>query len=164
MFIYKKGRLFGKVSLVDVILILAVAAAAVFVVNGLGVNRIITPGGADVTYISFHTEQAPDCVTGFLPVGGRVMDEAKGVDLGRITNVIINEGYDYHPNEQGQMVKSAKYGYSELTITSAVRGVMDERGLWVDGNRYIVGHSMSVIAGDAIIYMRVSGLEGGAAQ
>ena len=164
MIIDNKGRLFGKVSLIDLFVLVAVAAAAVFVVNGLGVNRIITPASAEVAYISFQTEQAPDCVTGFLPTGGRVMDEAKGVDLGRITQVEVAEGYDYHPNEQGQMVKSAKYGYRALTITSAVRGSMDERGLWVDGNRYIVGHSMSVIAGDAIIYMRVSKLERGAAE
>ena len=162
MIIDKKGKLFGKVSVVDLFFAAAVLTAALFAVRGIASAGIIAPSGAETVYISFHTEQAPDCVAGYLPVGGRVMDEAKGVDLGRIVNVNIGEGFDYNPNERGQMVKSAKYGYSEALITSAVRGVMDERGLWVDGNRYIVGHSMSVVAGDAIIYMRVSGLERGA--
>ena len=155
----KNGKIFGKVSVVDLFALIALVAAAVFIGGRLGVSEIITPQGAELVEISFQTEQAPDCVNGYMPAGARVMDEAKGVDLGRIVRVEIGEGFDYNPDEDGNMVKSAKYGYSSVEVTSEVRGVMNERGLWVDGNRYIVGHSMSVIAGDALIFMRVSGIK-----
>jgi len=155
----KNGKLFGKVSVVDLFVLVAAVAAAVFIGGRMGVKSIVTPQNAEIVSVSFQTEQAADCVVDYLPHGARVMDEAKGVDLGRIIRVDIGEGYDYNPDENGRLVKSSKYGYSCVEITSEVRGVMDERGLWVDGNRYIVGHSMSVVAGDAILFMRVSGIE-----
>jgi len=155
----KKGKLFGVVSVVDIFAAVAVIAAAVFIGGRMGVASIVTPQNAELVRISFQTEQAADCVVPYLVPGAKVVDEARGVDLGRLTGVEIGEGFDYNPDEDGNMIKSAKYGYSCVEITSEVRGVMNERGLWVDGNRYIVGHSMSVIAGDTIMFMRVSGLE-----
>jgi len=160
----KKGRLFGKVSVVDLFVLVAAVAAVIFVGGRMGVASIVTSPNAELVYISFQTEQAADCVVGYLTPGARVVDEARGVGLGRITRVETGEGYDYNPDENGSLVKSAKYGYSCVEITSEVRGVMNERGLWVDGNRYIVGHSLSVVAGDAILYMRVSGIEKGGAR
>ena len=159
-----KGRLFGKVSVVDLFVLIAIIAAAVVVYTRTGVASIVTPPNAETVLISFQTEQAPDCVVEYLVTGARVMDEAKGVVLGRIVEVVTSYGYDYNPDERGYLVKSEKFGYKCVEITSEVRGVMDERGLWVDGNRYIVGHSMSVIAGDALIFMRVSGLRKGGAS
>ena len=159
----KQGRLFGKISVVDAFAVIVIITAAVFIYRGLGVASIATSAKGSAVTIKFQTEQAADCVAEYLTPGARVMDEAKGVELGRITDVFIGEGYDYNPDANGNLVKSAKYGYSSVEITAEVVGVMNERGLWVDGNRYIVGHSLSVIAGDAIMYMRISGLaEGGA--
>ena len=155
----KKGKLFDKVSVIDLFALLVIILAAVFLSRGMGVKSIVTPQSAETAYISFQTEQAADCVVPCLVPGARVMDEARGVALGNIIGTRIAEGYDYNPDEYGNLVVSPKYGYSYVEITSEVKGVMNERGLWVDGNRYIVGHSMSVIAGDAILYMRVSGIE-----
>ena len=155
----KKGKLFGKVSVIDLFVLVVVIVAVFFIYNNMGVLSIATPANAELMYISFETEQTASCVVPYLVLGARVVDQARGVELGRIVHVEVNEGFEFNPDADGNLVKSAKYGYSQVEITAAVRGVMNERGLWVDGNRYIVGHSMSVIAGNTLMWMRVSGLE-----
>lgn len=154
-----KGRLFGKVSVVDLFMLVAVVVAVIFVYRKMGIAAITTTAKGDEVVLKFYAEQAPECVGDFLEVGGRVMDEAKGVDMGRIISYEVGEGYDYFPDAEGNLVKSAKYGYCSVEVTSRLTAQLYENGVIIDGNKYGVGHSMTILAGKTKIYLRLSGIE-----
>jgi hypothetical protein len=156
----KDGKLFGKVNIIDLFIILAVLA-----VGGFLLVRLQRPEATGITIatedaeIKFFTEQAYEFVAAAVLEGDRAEDEGKGIWLGRISNVDIGPGYTYGQTSQGQVVKALKEGYSSLEITTEIKGQFFENGILINGNKYSVGHGLTVRAGKSKIYMYISDIQ-----
>ena len=162
MIIDKDAKLFGKINIIDFFIILAVFAVAVFAFLKLS-------GGSSVTVINSTEEKTiemkfyvPD-VENFrveaMAVGDNLYDDSKNLFLGKITNLDIQDAAIFNADAQGNTIKSNKEGYSSMEITTELRATPFENGILIAGNRYGVGHSLTIRAGKSFIYLRISGVE-----
>jgi hypothetical protein len=157
----KKGKLFGKVSVVDLFVLVVVVVAVVFIYNNMGVAAITSATRGEALTMKFHTEFAVDDIVAALREGAPVIDWERRVELGRITGIEVSYGYQFITNEDGVLIKAPRPGYSSIEIQTSLRGVIQDTSAIIDGNRYNVGGSSSFIVGDTLMFMRISAIERG---
>jgi hypothetical protein len=132
-----KGRLFGKISVVDIIILLA------FVVAIAGFVYKFTSGDKTVTIVSdtpFEVTVMVKNVRQYTVDGAQVGDvviEQHGSKIGTISKVETKPAMDLAEYPDG----SAKYveveGRYDLYITIDATGRIDDKGFSVGGNRLV---------------------------
>jgi hypothetical protein len=150
-----KGRLFGKINIIDLFIILVVVAALAFVFK-----KVLQPSigvRQDDIVFEIYVEESPTFAAIEVAAGGKVVDDIKGVDLGIIQDVVIGDGYEYVPTSDGRLVKGYKEGYSSVKLTSLVKGEYSKDGVKIAGNNYNIGHSITIRAGKGKLFGVVSG-------
>ncbi len=155
MIIDEKGKLFGKVNIIDLVIILVIIAAVAFVgfkFLAPGMNNADTAGVAEV---KFYIEEVSDFVADKIQIGDRLMDEAKNVSLGVVTNIEFAPAVSYGTNSEGKWVTSSKEGYKSMILTGEVQATKYDHGMIVNASKYYVGHTFVLLAGKSKLYLRV---------
>lgn len=152
----KDGKLFGKINVIDFIVILvvllAVAAAAVFV--------LMPKDGGDTLVMKFRIEEVDEFVAGKVKVGDPLYDDTYSLDLGEVTDVEIADSISYSTADDDNVwTISSKEGYKSMIITGECKGTKTKLGAEIGGKKYGVGHSFVLRAGDAKLYLRVYDIE-----
>ncbi len=156
----EKGRIFGKINIIDLFVIVAIVAAVAFVGLRFVNPKVSTVANSDDLVLTFFTEQIPNYVAENIEIGGFVEDEAKGANLGTITNIEVGEGYVFTPDDKGNQVKAYVEGFSSIKITTSAKGqVIENGGFKISGNTYVIGHGFTIRAGKGKIYTRLAGFE-----
>ena len=149
-----------RFTLIDAIVVLVIIAVIAFVgYKFFGKEVVQNQATSDTFEISFYIEEAPDFAVDNREVGSTVTDEAKKVSLGTIKNVETGDAVGFVGTDDGEFVTSSKENYKSVKITAEVNANEFEHGIKVAGNEYVVGHSMTIYAGKAKLYGRVSGIE-----
>lgn len=152
-----KGKLFGIINFIDFLCALLIIAVALFLTTRNKKATIVQ--SEEVITVKFFAEDVANYVTDVVKVGDRLEDESKNLFLGNITQVNIKDASVYSVDENGKSVKSKKEGYNSIEIVAELKTQPFENGILVEGNKYGVGHSLTVRAGKGKIYGRVSGLD-----
>ena len=154
----KNGKLFGKINLIDFIIVLIVIALAAFVAL-----KVVDKGneGANLSEvrISFFGEETPDYVTKYIENGTPVLDGTEKVSLGTVESFELGSPLSYATTTNGDVQQVFKEGYSSVSITAIVKGELGANGVTIDGVLYGVGHTLPIYAGKAKLFMKVSGIE-----
>lgn len=154
----KNGKVFGKINVIDFIVILvvvcAIAAAGMFFIRNRRQSEVAVEQ-TDRLVMKFYTEELSDFVAEKLEEGVILFDADKEVELGVATNIEIGNSVVYGGINAGSYEVVNKEGYKSAVITGEVDGIKNENGALIDGVQYGVGHSMTLRAGDAKIYLRV---------
>ncbi len=159
MIIDNKGKLFGKINVIDLLLILVLVLAAAFFAVKLVGNGAGTPAAKSETVrLEYYAEEVSDFVVDCIHVGDPLTDDAEKADLGTVVAVEAGPSHSYSANEKGEWVLSPKEGYQSLRIISEVQGRLTNHGVEIAGTTYSVGHSMTLRAGTGKIWLRVSGV------
>lgn len=157
----KNGKIFGKVNLVDLIIIFILIAMAAF-----AVFKFAIPSDSEVIetqmYLTLFCEETPDYVLDYLIEGSPVYDSSEGVAIGTLESFEIGEPVGYEPKGDGKdysLYQVSRDGYSSVTLRIIASGVNGVRGATIEDVLYGVGHTMTVYAGQSKLYLRVSGIE-----
>ncbi|MBE7025514.1 MAG: DUF4330 domain-containing protein [Ruminococcaceae bacterium] len=152
MLIDKNGKVFGKINIID-LLVLIVLVAAIIVVGA----RFLLPKQKNTQTIEmqFYLEEVDEWVADKISEGNSLYDGTYEVDLGTVTKVEREQSIAWGLNQNGEYVQSSRDGFCSLTITGEVEGQKTAIGAKVNGEIYGVGHSMVLYAGDAKLYLRV---------
>lgn len=159
MIIDKKGKLFGIVNIIDLFIVFVLIVAVYFVFTKFVSPTVVSNTSQDDVVMKFYVEESPDFVADCLEVGGVVEDELKSVNLGKITDFTISDGFMFTPDAKGQLIAANKEGYSSFEIVSELKGQLFENGVIVSGNKYGVGHRFTIRAGKAKVYAYVSDIQ-----
>lgn len=160
MLIDKDGRIFGKINIIDLCILLAIVAGAAFFAFKMQKSGEIVPTAQQKKYeMKFYVEQVESFVVNGVKEGQGIYDDSKSQSLGKITNVTIGDSIEFNPDKNGILVSSAKEGYNKMEITSELTAVPFENGIMINGNKYGVGHSLTIRAGQSVCFMRISGIE-----
>ena len=144
-----KGRLFGKVSLVDLFAVV-ILIAVFFVVYVLAEARnTMVLGQEEGVYITFHRPVVADFVIDHLKVGAPISDHEHGTQMGQIVEIRTAESVSINPDAQGNEKASPKEGHSAVWITARVNGRMYEGAVVLDGRVYVVGSEVFAWMGTA---------------
>ena len=163
MIIDKNGRLFGKVSIIDVLLIALVLAAGVFVSARFLSSRDnpIGAGGAlDELEIKFYSEEVNDFVVDAIKEGDAAKEYAQYANFGTVVKVERTDSITWVGDMDGIILPSSKDGYySSVTVTTRARGKINDIGFELDGTNYFVGKTVIMQFGKAGFQGRISGVE-----
>ena len=92
----EKGRLFGKVNLIDLIIVIIIIAALAFLgVKFLGPES--TAANTQKAVVSFYYEECPNYVADQLKAGDSVWDSGDNVTIGTVKDW-TNGGLGYLPS------------------------------------------------------------------
>lgn len=149
----KKGRLFGKINIIDLIIILALIFAAVVVGKSYFTKKAETE--TQTLVMKYYIEEADKFVADKVYIGSPLYDDSANVNLGNVTKVETDDSVSYGTNSEGEYVKSTREGFVSMIITGEVQGVRTGNGALISGEKYGVGHTFTLRAGDAKLYLRV---------
>ena len=155
----KNGKLFGKINLIDLLIVLVIIALAIFIVV-----RFVSPkdDGPDLVpiKISMYSSEEPDFVVNHLKEGAPVKDGKEESIIGTLDSIEIGDPISYAENEDATAVIPAiKEDCNSVEIQILANGEINDFGANVNGVQYAVGHSLVVYAGNAKLYLRVSDIQ-----
>ncbi len=154
----EKGKLFGKINIVDlIILIIVLAAVAYLGFTLLGPEGTVT--GTDTVTLSFYLEECPAYVVDSLNVGDTVWDSSDNVVLGTVKDWEATDFYIFIADNNGHSVQVVDVNNNKLELNVTATGVLEEHGIRIGGTLYGVGHSLTIYAGHAKLFLKVSGIE-----
>jgi hypothetical protein len=145
MIIDKNGKLFGKVNIIDilvVVVLLGAAAGAVYKYAKAGTTGLLSK--PDKVRIVFYCPEYPEYAADEenIKKGSLVKDAVQGITLGTVTGVEIGESVGYAVSADGKYVASSKPDHVSVTITVEGYGRYTENGLIINNIEYYVGQSI----------------------
>lgn len=149
----EKGRLFGKINIIDFIVILVIVAAVAFA--GISFLKPDTAEESTTIVMKYYIEEVNDFVAEKVHIGDALWDDAADHSLGVVTNVEIDDPESWAATADGKYVPAVREGFKSMIITGEVEGTKTDIGAEVNRMKYGVGHSMVLRAGDAKLYLRV---------
>ena len=140
----KNGRLFGKISIIDllVILVVAVLALALHTKNN---EQEITSGSTPDAVITYQVkaEAIPDSVASSIRVGDRMYetDRSTGGSIGEIVAIEdLGEGTRWAALQDGTVILAPVEGTRDLLLTIEGRGI-ESNGHFLINRIYELGYN-----------------------
>ena len=155
MVLDKKGKLFGKVSVVDIFVIILIAgllAGAFYKLSSPVTNAIF--GGDSTIYFSVRIQDVREFTQVYYKPGMSVYDSKTGLFLGRIEEVHVEPFVAKIEKSDGTIVAAAKPERIEIVLDIAGQGIETSQAFLVEGS-YEVKIGAGVLLGTK--YVDVSG-------
>ena len=163
MVIDKNGKLFGKISIIDIIVLLLVLAAGVFLTFrylGTDSSPISAASSLDELEIKFYAEEVNDFVVDSINIGDSAKEFAQYGSFGKITAVDVSPSITWVQDFDGNLYGSPKEDrYYSVTVTMRAKGKIEDTGFTLDGTTYFVGKTVILYLGKAGFQGRISGVE-----
>ena len=160
MIIDEKGKLFGKISIVDILIVAVLLAAIGGVYYKFGRSKTATPfTKSDTIEVSFYIEDIPDFVANSIKEGDLVKDRVNNVTIGKVTNVKVGPDIIFFPTSEGQVISSSKPGYASVQFTATGQGIYSDTGSSISGMEYYINKQFELRVGKVNIYPRISSIE-----
>ncbi|MCL2357904.1 MAG: DUF4330 domain-containing protein [Defluviitaleaceae bacterium] len=155
-----KGRLFGKVSLVDLFAVAVIAAVVAVVYFNVGAAGRPVLGAEQYVLITFFhpamEDFTADAAEQAAERGSPVIDDANEIFLGNVIEVLRGESVIILPDVHGVEVASTMEGRSSVHITARVSGRLSDGAIVLGGNVYAVGSEVIIWAGPAKSMLYIS--------
>lgn len=157
MFIDSKGRFFGKVSIIDILVVLTILIGIV----GVGLRYTRTNNGATFSggtnlSIQIFSEEVPDFAARAVKDGAVVRDHERGVRFGTVKSIEIGDSVSYGTNIEGEFVVSHREGYASVFLEIEGYGSLNpDGGMTIENVEYLIGRTVTIRAGGAIFIGRI---------
>lgn len=143
MLIDSKGKLFGKISVVDILIVVIIIGALAGVAYKLKKSNVVSPLAKSYTIQTvLYTDATTESSAKAIKEGDSVKDKVTGADLGKVTKIEIGPSVIYGVDAAGKVVVSQKPGYVSLKITVQGKGTYDSMGATFGSSNYYINKSM----------------------
>jgi len=152
------GKIFGKISVIDFLIVAVIIAGLIWFFGIRGGGGVPAAGSEQTLILTYMTEAVPGFAADAINVGDKLEDFIKGGDIGRITSLTIDQGFDLRAARDGTFKISPKEGYSYVEFVCEVKGQRSENGVIINGNNYLVGQYVTMRAGAGKLYIMLRGI------
>lgn len=143
MLIDSKGKLFGKISVVDILIVVIILGAFAGVAYKLKKSNVVSPLAKAYTIQTvLYTDATTESSAKAIKEGDTVKDKVTGATLGKVTKIDIGPSIIYGIDAQGKVVASQKPGYVSVKITVQGKGTYDEMGATFGSSNYYINKAM----------------------
>jgi len=143
----------AKLNIVDIIIIVVVLAAVVFV--GWKMLGGSQPEETVQVLLTVYEEECPDFVIDRTQIGDSCYDDEGMVYMGKVVSIERDDSVSYSVDQYGEIHSGTKAGYSAVRITLLAEGVMTDHGVSINGVMYGIGHTFVFRAGLCKYYLQV---------
>lgn len=155
----KNGKLFGKINIIDLLIVLIVIAAVIFVGLRFFGGNDNDYGQPQTVIMTFYAGDAPALLAGAAQPGDPVNDFDNTSSLGTLVSYETEDAYTYGVGPGGEPVQLPVPNTCWLTFSCEVEGYVAADGLRVNGYEYPVGGTVTVCAGPMRVSCRLAGYE-----
>ncbi len=157
MIIDKKGRLFGKVSIIDILAIVIVIAIAVFIGGKLRKTDAGSPftQKEDRIQVVYLVEEVRDFVVDEIKVGDLARESVYKAVFGNVTDIKRDKSISWVKTDQGKIIKSSREGFSSIYITMEGTGTFGNNGVTIGAGQYFIGQSIVLNIGKTQLYGKI---------
>ncbi|WP_010246059.1 DUF4330 domain-containing protein [Acetivibrio cellulolyticus] len=162
MIIDSKGKLFGKVSIIDILIVLVVVAAVVGVGYKLTKSNTISfKPNEEKFLLTFYADEAPDYSVKAAKVGDIVKDFENGSTFGKVIEAPkIDKAISFHEFHNGEWIVGSKTGYCSYYMKVEGTGVTNtDGGYSFTGANYYIGRTVTMRVGNAVFSGRIYNIE-----
>ena len=153
----KNGRIFGKVSVVDIIIVLAVlvlGAGLAYRQLSREVRQIVSADA--VFYVTLESKQLRGFSVDAVSVGDVMYKQHDRQSLGVVKEIKVAPGVDYLLKSDGTAVLAEMEERYTAFITLECRGNINETGYFVNGNTHIAEGSEVVLVSNRVFIPNTS--------
>jgi len=156
----KNGKLFGKINVIDFLIILVILAALIFVgVRLLDKDEINDPENTDVE-LTFFVGNGPAVLEGGCKPGEPAYDYDYKCNLGTVVSYETAPSYEYVYDSETKEAVLIPVNYArEVTCVCKTQGTMTANGLYIDGKLFVIGGTYVVCAGCARFECRLADIK-----
>lgn len=157
----KNGKLFGKVSIIDILIVVVLLAGLAFAAKFLGVfpAEQTAATGTEKIRITLYQEEVNTFTVENLKLNDPVTESMKNIDFGKVVDIKSDKSVSWGIDMDGKQVKSTKDGYSSVFITVEASGTVSRGGFTVNGTGYFIGQLQTFRAGTSAFYCRIYSVE-----
>ena len=155
----ENGKLFGKINIIDFLIVVVLLALVAGAVYKFGILRFGIASKTDTIVMKFMAEEVPDYAASKVEDKDNLVDDTRYTQLGQVTDHKVGPSLTYAANADGQYKMAPKEKMNSILITGIVKGTMTENGCLVNGVRYGIGHSFVLRSGKTKLFVRVYDIE-----
>lgn len=109
--------------------------------------------------VTFYSDEVPAYIADRIQKGLKVYDSENDVNMGIVTEALIEDSICYASNE-GKLVLTSKNGYRSVMITTTVEAVKDpENGWYIGDTLYGIGHKGTLHVGITEVELALRSVE-----
>lgn len=156
MLIDNKGKLFGKINVLDlvvVLVILAVLAGVAYKFTKSNTPSVFRQN--DKVETTFYVEEVPDFAAAAVQVGAPVTDRSTGSRFGVVKSVETTPSVSYAPNSSGVLVRSTKETFRAQKVVVEGEGIYTSNGVSFNSIDYYVNKQIEVRFGNVAVWTRI---------
>lgn len=157
----KNGKLFGKINIIDVIIVIVLLAAILFGAYKFGLfsQRQVITANTDKLRLVFYQEEVNTFTTDNTKLKDPVTETLQNASLGSVVNLEVDKSVSWGYDKDGRQVKSTKEGFSSIFITAETTGTISPSGILTGGSKYYVGQLMTLRVGTSTFFCRLYDVE-----
>ena len=156
----KNGKLFGKINIIDLLIILVIVAAIAFVGKRFFAGNDNDYGTPERVRMTFFADEAPALLAGKAEAGEPVTDYDNSTSLGTLSSYESEDAYTYELDPTtGEIVKVPVANTCFLTFTCDTAGYVADDALRINGFEYNVGNTITMRAGQTRVSCRLAQIE-----
>jgi hypothetical protein len=149
--INKEGKLFGKISIIDILVILAIAIAALSVyIRFFAGNEKVKTSLSHIEYTMKVREVRQGTVDALKNYLGPIYDETTKEYLGNIVDVSYEESTKGVELANGKIVASEIPNRYNALVTVSLDGKINDRGYYTQNNKAITAGSTYIFLSKAV--------------
>ena len=161
MLVDDKGRIFGKISIIDVfIVVLAIFIGTLSWYKFSGHNN--KDNLSDKTgkiQIVFYQEEINNFSANNVKIGDPASEALQNIGFGKVTDIKIDKSISWSSDIKGIQVSSSKKGYSSIYITMEGKGIIGPNGISIGNHTYYIGEVITLRAGNSIFFGKIYNAE-----
>lgn len=154
----KNGKLFGKINIIDLLIILVIIAAAIFLVAKMGGTESGDVGGTETgkVTLTFFGDDAPSEVDDKIEIGSPAFEDTTNINFGTVTGCTVEDAYKWSATADGTIVKVPVANTSFVTITVEADAVITDSGVVLGDKTYSIGAQYAMHFGQTKVWARLT--------
>lgn len=161
MLIDDKGRVFNKISIIDILfiaLIILAGTLAWFKFSGYTVKDNVSIK-TDKIKIIFYQEDINNFAANNVKIGDPATEALQNIKFGQVIDIELGESIFWSSDIEGNQVSSPKEGYSSIYITMEGKGIIGPNGILIGNFPYHIGDTITLRVGNSIFFGKIYGAE-----
>jgi hypothetical protein len=156
----KNGKLFGRINIIDLSILVLLLAAVAFILFWSGVfspEKVVVQ--EDKILLTMFQEEVNSFTTANIKVGDPVIESFQNISFGKLVDFEIGDSINWGANDEGEQVRTKKDGFASVKLVMEAPGKVGSSGITIGGSKYYVGQLLVIRVGKSTFYARVEGAE-----
>jgi hypothetical protein len=156
MIIDNKGRLFGKISIIDILIVVIIIVAVAGIGSKFVKSKTASPFvKTDKIQVQFYVEDAPDYAIKAVKIGDPVRESIQNTGLGKVIDIKIDKSVSWVQTDKGEYVAASREGYLSCVLTMEAEGIYGNNGVSINNTEYYIGRTLVLYVGNSALSGRI---------